>query len=86
MLKTTTANSLEVGNWQLGVFLDLVLMPQQPLLTDRTEFESALRSQPARRQPDNRKKQQDRRRDCDSEGADHGVIKIRSSVDSRKGI
>ena len=61
-------------------------MPQQPLLTDGTEFESALRSQPARRQPDNRKKQQDRRRDSDndSEGADHGVINIRPSVAGRK--
>ena len=84
MLKTPTANSLEVGNWQLGVFLLLVLVPQQPLLTDGAELESALRPQPARRQPDNRNKQQDRGRDGDSEGADHGVINIRPSAAMRK--
>ena len=61
-------------------------MPQQPLLTDGAELESALRSQPPRRQPDNRDrhKQQDRTRNGDSEGADHGVINIRSSAATRK--
>jgi hypothetical protein len=59
-------------------------MAQQPLLADRTKFESVLCPEAPRRQRNDGDEQEDRGRGCDGDGTDHVAIKIRSSWTLRK--
>ena len=68
-----------------GLESAFVPVPQQPLLADRAEFESAVRFQTPRHYTEDRDEHKDRTRDGEGERADHSVITIRSSRHSRKG-
>jgi hypothetical protein len=54
-------------------------MAEQPLLTDRSELESFLRTHTARRKRGDSKRQHENGSDGDGEGANHDGLKIRPS-------